>query len=876
MASILEKLNLKTLLGDRPAPSDPSPREASAPEDRAENPKEEELQRLSGPELQAFVAAQPERAVVRLLQRLGALELQLRIVELVSEESALKRVVRSELPKKVKKVAERKLREAPAAQYEQRRRSWEKLCDELQRFLQEPSWEEARVLLERASVPELEPDPSAPGDEPTSPLFRNFQSLRQRLKGELEAFERFHAEMEAICVRLDPANRLSRSEVSALEARFRELGEKYRFPASFGLEETFASVREARARDAATRAEAERQRREEKAREREAERNAKPVTAEALKPPKEIDEAARREHLQALEKILDKLRQVEKDLAHPRNRDVLKTLEEQVQSASRFARENPEKFKEARELLASLVERRSDAVSQAQWDLWARTERAKRIQAELDTTLKAIESEADPAASVEKSRGLSDKLFLLAQEMRELGSLDRRQDQPIWKEFKLLTDRGWGLCDRTRAIVLEQLKVFIGEYASAALDLSAKTLSDPRHALPLKATAFSIEAEARIQELYARWSEIGARPSAANAEVETVGKKIFEAYFRQKNLRVGEQRRRDSKALERRLELAQELKIACEGKSTLLSRARVAQGIQERWKNAQPAPSAELQTAFDADQSRLNAELAREWEGGATKSVELLGRLNEAAAKIQGQTSLASILRSVSTLEAELQQLASRLQPFRGLRLPASAEDVVAAEAHFDEALTGLKARFKEFQGAAASETSSRSKLRAQALLEVEDLAIAGPRLTELRASWSSLGVLGLKDDSAFQLAFESAAKFQEKLAASVEASADSKSKALRDRLEVLFSLDALCRIREIAVPPLPLLDSERSQLQAQTLSFGMKYRQVLSLDPQAGLLKETKKLMERWSGVGCRDERLPELHRGYLERIHRLLAIQV
>jgi hypothetical protein len=853
------------------APTSPEPQESHEPKE-AQIP-DSDLNALSDSKLSEFISQQSERAVIRHLQSLTDPELQLRVIAHgVTDEPTLKRIARSELSKKLKRAAEKKLRETGSGGMELRLQKLGRLNDQMEAFLRNPDWLGAPELLAVVFAPHVI---ETPIDESNS-QYKDFQLLRNRLKNSVDEYEKTCAEMEEICNQLESPRSLSKSALTQLQSRWKDLEEKYSFPKTFTTPEKFSHLVQLRALPHQP--------------------NIAPptpaapltVTPEPTARPQPVAEdpekarkaeESRKSRLQAVENLLKNLADVADHLSHRQAGARLKELQNEATALRRWKKEYPAQLDEAEALIKSLSSKRTEAVDEAKWDSWARTDLAIRIQNELEKTIGELEAEQDPESALKNSAGLTQRLHDYAKEMRALGSLERSKDHKIWETFKSLSDRGWVICERMRLLALEKLKGTLTEHVSKPIDFTAPALTSTRATLQLKLTAFDPQVSTQIKELQTLWREIGSKSSKANQESEIVFTKLFELYFRQLNLHLGQQKRVELSAVEKKQELLREMKIACEGKSPLLARTRAARSLEERWKSS-PLPgsvAAEMGAEFEGYLSRLNAELSEEIEKHVAAASALQARaetvLNSILAK--NGTNLSQALKSVTGLASELSALESQLAQFG------------STDSRFREFALRLQALFQECKAAASKEITERARERNQILLEAEEMVGAEitdgsrARFEELKPLWKKAGVLGQNQDQIFELLFEN-------LNRCYAGRADSKAqppepaqneKALKIQKELIFSLEALTRLQETKIEscPLPFADEERMKATGEVMKFGLKYKQILSLDPQGGTLKEVKKIMEQWSKLRIAESDVQAGYwKYYLNRVHALLDVRL
>ncbi|MGK5084645.1 DUF349 domain-containing protein [Bdellovibrionota bacterium FG-1] len=790
MSSLFERLKGKARTTPLPQVKD---HRAAAKAKTTSPLQEADLRALDKSQLEVLVSQQPERVVIHFLRSVTDQDLQLRVIEAVTDESTLKRVSRSELSKKVKRVAERKLRQTGAAIAALRLQEIVQLNEQIQR------------------------------------------------KTEFEEHEKTHAKK----VKVAPLPKISEPQLSVV------LPEVAKAPEAVSTPQIVAPPK-------------------------------------VTHPDRELEVRQRR--LAAVEGILGNLKAISEDLAHPKAGPRLRELQKELGMLRRWRREYPAQLDEAEEFLKALLKKRSEVVDEALWDTWARTDRATRIQAELEKLIGELEAEPDSDTALKNSIGLTQRLFDYAKEMRDLGGLDREKDHKIWEQFKALSDRGWVICDRMRLQVFERLKTTLSEHVSEPLVFTAEAITNPSANIQFKISAFEPAISARVEGLQALWREIGGKNSEAIREVEIVFTKLIEMYFRQLNLYRGQLRRVELNALQIRREILFEMKAACEGQAPLLARLRLARKFEETWKKT-PLPesvAAEYQTEFETYQASLKLQFSEEMKKHVDLALGLEGRLQALLEKLRtkNETHLPQAMKSVSAMENELQATDKHLSQFQ--------ERGEATPVEFQEIRSRLQLLIQEYQAAATKEIRERVLARNQVILEAEVLALSSDweasrsRFEAMRELWKKIGVLGqgldTSQDASFSLLFENVWKFYLCRIENKESGhlPEVRAEALRIRKDLIYSLEALIRFREAKVEskavgslPLPFSQEERAKASGKLLEFGLKFKHVLSLDPQGGIVKETKKIMDEWSKTGAPDdEYLSAFWKYYLDRVHTLLDI--
>jgi hypothetical protein len=882
-SSLLQSLKLRPRPGTQSTVQDPKPLPKKNNEPLVNEAK---LRSFSDAELKTFLAEQPEPAITRILSNLTDPPLQMRVIQLIDAESMLKRISRSQLNKKMRRAAEKKLRATGATASQLKLGKTTELAEQMRVFLKNPAWDKAEDLLALVSEPGLVEDEAMNN----SPLVMDFHSLRRRVKKEVEAYDRTCAEMEELLSALCSSQALSKSALGKIHDRWQDLSEKYSFPKNFPI---FKKYDEALTKRLTPRPLPEK---------------VTPADSPAptLPDPSVESEKARRKleteqrlkvererRLASLENLLEKIREVEKRLVHRKAAQELRTLQNEVAGLRRWRREYPAQLDEAEALLKTLEKKRSEAIKEAEWNIWAKTDLATQIQTKLEKLIGELEGEQDPEVALKNSVGLTGQLHEYSKEMRSFGSLDRDRDRKIWDQFKTLSDRGWAVCDRMKLLVLERFKTLLSPHLSRQVEFTLETLSSPSASITFLPSAFSGEVPAKVREMRVMWLEIGTKTSAENRDLEIVFSKLFETYTRQANLLAGRAKRVEDAAVQAKRDLLKEMQIACEGKSTLVSRAEVARRIEERWKKA-PLPASagtELQNEFDGYRARMNAEVAGEIE----KKIELLGAVKIRSEELLGKilakdgTGVSSALKTITGFENELLGTEKYLGQFKS---PSQAE--VALDGSPEKRFRDLRGQTWEIlqQGKAAikKETDYRIQERTRLLQEAEGLALSTDwettraRFEELKALWKKMGVLGQSEDAAFGSIFENVSAFFQARLRNKDLTLDpvATAKNLKLRKDLLYSLEALARFIEnkesekSSKTKLPFSEDElRTLAPGKLLEYGMKYHQILALDPVLGTVKETKKIMEEWVKIPSVDEEsLPDYWKYYLERAHSLLKI--
>jgi hypothetical protein len=867
-SSLLQKLKSKPHA--EPAHESEAGAATQSPQDSEPVATEEQLAALSDAELEALAAELPERSITRLLNSISDPELQLKIVQSLRDEAALKRIGRSELSARLKRAAEKRLGDFGDAGMEKRLQKLVPLSEKLRAFIKSPDWTEAHELLAQASDPDLLDETDDQPIDETHAIFIDFTQLRERVAREVEAYEKTCAEMEDVCLELDAARTLSKADVARIEQRWLDLSEKYKFPEEFDVPTRYAELLAAKQspRVLTGRAPGE-------------PAPTPPPVDPAIEERKLKQKAAQEEQRQAqakaritaVEALLKRTKEIEPKLAERQSGPELRKLQNEAAKLRRWKREYPAQLTEIEKLLKDLTNQRTKVLDEARWDTWARTDKAVRMQAQLEETITKIEVETDPITALQESLGLTAMLQAYAREMRSLGSLERGKDHKIWKQFKALSDRGWAVCDRMRGIVLEGFKAILSQHLVKPIEFTLEALADPRTQIQFRPTAYVDPVPAQIKEIRMMWLEIGTKPTGANRALEAVFSKLFESYTRQMNMALGRVQKVETNKAQAKRDILKEMKLTAEGASTLVSRAMVAKRLEERWKSA-PMPAtgeADLQGEFEGYQAKIQAQVAEEVGKQATRVADAQTRAQAVLDQLEARSSgIAPALKTLAGIEAELAGIEKHVAQFgaRGSDTTAPARAVIAAG-----------------REVATRETRERASARDQVLAEAQGLALssdwdaARARFEELAALWKKTGAVGEKQDALYGAFFENAhAFFKARLAAKDRATdAMAQAKALKARTDLVYSLETLTRFRKVSSPlALPFSEEELKAAPSKLLQLGFKYNQILSLDPAAGAIKETRKIMEEWVKTApAADTRLAADWTYYLDRVRLLLELK-
>lgn len=798
------------------------------------------LQSYNQAQLRDFITQEPERTLTRLLQNLTDAQLQLRIVENITQKTLLQRICRSNLNKKLKRAAEKKLRELQVDGSKNRLQKTSRFIEQIELFLRNPDWSQARELLADAIEHELPQNAPSSADSSSHPLFAQFEALRNRVKAEIQEYEKTCNEMEKICEKLHSSLFISKPALAQIQERWKDLKKKYAFPKDFETIQRYEQILQMRstarptASNKGSKPKKEIQNKEPK--------NSGETTHLESNPEKKVQEKAeevRQKQLQTLGELEQKLQSFTKNLGHRNVGNQLRSIQKQLSDLNQWKDQYPEKLEALESLLKELSIKRAQILNEAQWDTWARTDRALRLQTELETRIGELEALTDSETLLIQSRGLGQLLLNSAKEMKDLGSLDRKKDQEIWEKYKTISDRGWVICDKMRELLLEKFKNLLASHSSTPIEFIIPALSNPRAKIELRDSAFKDEVSNQIKALRILWGEVGGRSSEANQEVETVYAKLFETYSRQLNLYLSQQRREEAHQTQLDTAWLEEITQVTSQTKTLLTQAQ----------------------SFD----------------------ETLQQKND--------VKIPQLLNALATYENETQRIEKSFTLLKGpkhstTRLLDSAK---TTEAELDQILTQLRSTLKSSRSTLSKELTERARQRSETLKKAEELALskdaeASSALFEnLRNRWKTVGALGQSQDTLFDLLFENMRQFQNTRSLNAKRifNEGEIAELLNARKELLYSLEALTRFSEAktnhTLSPLPLTEEEQSQAVNKILAFGIKYKQILLLDPKEGVLKETKKIMNQWSGMGSPEEKLlPELWKCYRERIESLLQVSM
>jgi len=838
---------------------------------------------MNDSQIAEWLASASEREVLRALHGIQDSELQLRVLRFVDDEELLKKVSRSRFDKRVRRQAEKKLRDKETRAHDSTVQELEAANRQIQEFLDRPDWENAAELVRETGRFQ-----KVPGQEHAE-IFNQFSKLRRSLEKEIEAYERTCLEMEDICEQVESSRRISNSELGRLRARWSELEERYRFPTSFGAIARFHKSLELRgqSRQRERQAQVEEQEKLQRKQRAEAAQNAEKA--------KRKREEERKSRAQNLENLLGALKEFSGQLGSPHADSQLRQHKAALQDLGRFKSEFPGPYKEAEALLKVLSAQRSEAADNARWNAWARTDRATRIEEELEKLFERIEAEVDPEVSTQLAMSLGQKLFDASREMRELGSLERDKDRAIWDKYKALSDKGWTLCERMRGKVLEILVATVSGTLVEPVEFTKARLSDPKSRMRFKPDAFETSVADRMKELRNRFAQIGARRSEAGHDMEFVVGKLFETYFREFNLYHGKLKRQELESIKGKKQLLQEMKARCENASISLSeRANAARRFEERW-HKEPVPESakeELEKEFVGSRERLGAEIVADLERQIGVIIETRSKTESIQSQIEGKTGLqlSKALRSLAGSESEInvvQKTCLQLLQYLSTsdRIAVAIPEELRARLSSEGALAGAK--IEEVRKFIQDEIDRRLFARKALVSEAEALArlrgsesdwsAAAMRFEELKQQWTRSGAVGQSDDAQWNLLFSHLCDcFGTRFKAREKSSTpEEQGAAHHARCDLLCALAALGRFEEDPnAPELPLGPEESTKIPAKILELGLRYRQILALDPKAGVYKETCKIMEQWGKIGDPDEDLSAFWGYYLARVHSLLKL--
>lgn len=783
-------------------------------------------------ELKEFLSKESEKNLIRLLQNTSDQLLQLRIIENISEKPVLQRVTRSNFDKKLKRAATKKLRLSDVEGVKHQIEKVSQVIDQIEAFLANPDWRNAQELLNASAQHEL----AAGNINENHPTYMFFQGLRKRLKGEVQEFEKTCAEMEKICEQLASTIPLATSKSNQLHSRWKDLEKKYHYPVTFEALNKYRQIINTKSspRPGALKPHA-------KSKEIESQHTKKTNVA-----PKEVqqvtqkttEETLKQKRLEKVQQIQGKLNILTKALGRRETGSQLRALQKDLLRLAQWREEFPIQFDEAEILIKESLKKRTEVLDESEWDVWARTDRALRLLAELEVHIGSIEAETDPEVTLEKSKGLGERLFAAAKEMKSLGALEKKQDHQIWEHFKVLSERGWVICDKLRTVIIETLKEILSQHLATPIEFLIPALSNPRAKIDLRDSAFSVETATRIKELRKLWGEIGGRTTNENRENQAVFTKIFEVYSRELNLFLIETQQ------------------------------------------------------MEAHQKMLNEEWLKDFNQQIERTAKLEDEIQKLFEKVSNkkENKLIEALRTVSSLENELAKVEKSLNHLKSKKTstlaPEAAQDV---ESRFGLVRDRIKKFCQDCKKLINQEIADRTLERNNVLAEAQTLALSQDwessvaRFEELKTRWKTMGTLDQNQDSLYDLLFENIRQFhvnQAQKAKQIQNEVEMNL-ALNARKELIYSLEALGRLSQaqsLEIPlSLPITAEEQSESVGKILAFGMKYKAILSLDPKDGLIKETKRIMENWANEGLVSSKvLPDLWNCYLERVQRLLRISI
>lgn len=796
--------------------------------------RETQLQTFSDPELRNFVTQEPERDLIRLMLHIKDQRLQLRMIEVLTQESTLQKITRSNLAKKVKRAAEKKLRTSDPKGIKNRILRVSQEMQAIDSFLREPQWGTAQDLLNRAFDLDLLPNSIPPQDSSTQ-LFINFQSLRNRLRAEFAEYEKTCLEMNKIYDRLNSPARLNKQALTDLDDRWKDLKRKYSFPDHFQILHQYEELFQKKSQQLQTPSKPH-----SKKKAPENQPDQEPVQQKSvMETQKNQEEVLRKKRLSSIDQLHEKVRSFKEKLGRREASHQLRHLQKELSKLSPWREEYLEKFDTTESLLKNLLIQHSETLNESLWDTWARTDRAIRIQEQLEPLIASLEADSEIENLLMSARGLGHQLNHASQEMKTLGRLDRQKDREIWEKFKTLTERGWAICDRLAEPLLEKFKTILSSHSSTPVEFMIPALSNPRAKIELRDSAFTDTIASQIKDLRIHWGEIGIRHAPTTQEFESAFVKLFEMYTRQLNLYLSQQQRLQSHQNQLNTEWLE--------------------GINQQFQKT-PQLQTEVENLLEAIQEKAE-----------TKLTQASNRLD--------------------SFQKELQAIEKNLGRLRTMKQTATQTDESAqlAQAKLEQSLEKLRTTLEACKKALHSQVAKRAQERNAVLLKAEELALSSdldsstPLFEQLRGKWKSVGILGQTEDSLYDLYFENMSQFYSARHGNRNKTCSSEEveKLLNLRKELLFSLEALTHFADtkngISLSPLPLTEEEKTQAVNKILAFGLQYKQALSLDPKDGVFKETKKIMDQWSHASLVEEKLlPELWKCYRERVQALLQISL
>jgi hypothetical protein len=873
-----------------------------------------DLTTLNEEQLRTTVPELSERALIRQLQAMEDPARQLKVIQYINSEATLKRILRSELNKKLKKAAESRLQETEGNTTKKRHEQASKLCDELEAFLRNPDWQKGPALLAKT---QMHTPVAQEGSRPSGlsqSLHDRFSSLKNRLESGLASFEKTLAEMADIAKKLSPENPLSRGDLKSLQDRWRALTERYPFDQELPVFTIYRDHVRLRAED---RSKKDRTPHRKDPQSQGALPPSSPLTVEnssaelptappTEQPPLGIDSKPqenlsadsenqkaphrekKREWTQAersahLEEIQKDIQGIEKNLTARQSGDRLKERQKQLFKLERWKNEFPELLEELKNRVQELLIKRTHQLSESQWDLWARTDQATRILQTLQARLDSLEQEPDPKKRVLDSRGLSQQILTGLSDLKALGHLDREKDHQIWEEFKTQTERGWRFCELQRQQILDAFRATLLETLQTPKELSLQSVQDPAFVLDFKPEAFQEDIATLLKELRLLWTEVGARRSQANSEADFLITRLFERYFRAFNLHHGQIQRTQQQLETEKKRKLEEVRALLQAELKLSEKVKKAVQISQSWTKS-PFPESQKQSL----QEEFVAEMARLMEGLSEKMVEQL-RLTEVtlqaalspvaqqdASAAQSENSpqqpspsaLRATLEDLTQKRLELDSLIQILPQILKLRAEQPADALPKLpfdESSLQETRLRIQAGFDSMNRAIQVAAQERQQARDQLLAEVESLALSTDweqtqaRLTELTDLWKKARVLQTPEDSSYTLLFDNAAAlFQARAAASASnpdatASTQDSKRSLQTQKGLLFRLDALARFRETKKGETPSFSSLDQVFKEEDPS------QVTSKVLEAGLSYRSVLSMEPKTGLLKETKKLME-----------------
>ncbi len=850
----------------------------------------DQLRAMPQSELKAFIQKQSERSLVRQLQSMSDLELQLSIIKELRDPSILKRIVRSEVDKRLKKAAEKQLSETSVHADYLSLSNIRELSEQILKQIETPKWPAIRELLEKTQdLKAVDPRLGVDSDQ-----VKLYMRLQLKLRALVDTYENHLVQMKEICETLASNQTLSQANVKQLSQQFEQLRKKISLTSQSELpdnlndklNEQYAQALEEQQRIQQSRVPVS---------VRQVGERSVPHPIESRDSATEIDQAALKakkqaevkkhqaERLAELKECETRLSVLAENPLHPKASVELRAIQDTVAALRRWRSEYPELLATVETKYREVSIQRTQKIQESQWDTWARTDLATRILADLKARVEKLEPDlSDPTqpvldATFVAAHGLGNVLMDCAREMKDLGRLEREKDHQIWDEFKKLCDRGWPICERLRAVLLTQLIEVVSPQVVNPADLSAEALQLTQAKLKFHVSAFEENTAIAIKLINHHFREIGGRRTQATAESEMVFTRIFELYFRGLNLHVRSIQQHESYEVETRNALLNEYRIAADGRSTLVSRLKVAAGLENRWNtDSLPVELAnELQKEFDVIKERLSSQLAEETQKQVKQLHELQAQVDAIVLQL-GQAEAVSVTLARKTVQFVDDEVV-KVQTYMNTLTRNKPGPVF--EAARDAAFLVIKNCLELLDKRNHEQLNQRASLFAEAerLAISEDWSTGTQRLAEIETVFKKFGSTAESDGRTYELLFENIHSFFMSRMSKKDVSVDVQA-SRKARLDALYALESLVRLStpqpSKALTAIPVIEGSPVKESGKLLEFGLKYRQILSLDPKNAIKKETQKIMSLWTEMASPDsEYLPVFWKCYLDRVQFLLG---